>query len=480
MTDAPDRESHNAHTLSALLAGGDEPAIPVHLVTKAGWPALKASLKPVAATFADAQGFDAAPGKHILLPGVFGDLDAVVSGCAGGRTGGDGKAIRVDPFAAGRLSPLLPKGVYRLGGEMADPALATLGWLLSAYRFDRYRTPRPGVARLVAPEGVDAAELARIADAVALGRDLINTPANDMGPEEIEAAVRKLGQRHGADVISIIGDELLERNFPLIHAVGRASPRAPRLVDLTWGDPSHPKVTIIGKGVAFDTGGLDLKPSAAMLLMKKDMGGAASAIAAADMIMGGRLPVRLRLLVPTVENSVAGEAFRPGDVLASRKGLTVEIGNTDAEGRLILADALALADEEAPGLMLDFATLTGAARTALGPDLPPFYTHDEELALEIERMGRQVNDPVWRLPLWSPYDAMIDSKLADVNNAGGSPFAGSITAALFLARFVEKTGAHAHFDIYGWTPSTKPGRPEGGEPQAARLAHALVKARHPA
>jgi leucyl aminopeptidase len=478
MTDVPAAERRADQRLSALLIEDAAGAIPVHLVTKSGWQTLKGSLKPAASTFADAQGFEAAPGKHILLPGVFGDLDAVVLGCEGVREAG--KAIRVDPFSPGRLSPVLPKGAYRLGGELADPALAALGWLLSAYRFDRYRKPKPGEARLVAPEGTDAEEVMRIADAVALGRDLINTPANDMGPAEIESAIRSLGQHHGAEVTSIIGDELLARNFPLIHAVGRASPRAPRLVDLTWGDSSHPKVTIIGKGVAFDTGGLNLKPSAAMLLMKKDMGGAASAIAAADMIMAAKLPVRLRLLVPTVENSVAGEAFRPGDVLTSRKGLTVEIGNTDAEGRLILADALALADEEAPVLMLDFATLTGAARTALGPDLPPFYTHDEELALEIERMGRQVNDPVWRLPLWSPYDAMIDSKLADVNNAGASPFAGSITAALFLARFIEKTKAHAHFDIYGWTPSTKPGRPEGGEPQAARLAYALVKARHPA
>jgi leucyl aminopeptidase len=478
MTDAPAAGRRPDQLLSALLIDEAIGAIPVHLATMEGWTTLKGTLKPAAATFADAQGFDAAPGKHILLPGVFGDLEAVVLGVEAAGEGG--RAKRIDPFAPGRLSNGLPKGIYRLGGEMSDPALAALGWLLSAYRFDRYRKPKPHAARLLTPEGVDGAELGRMADAVALGRDLINTPANDMGPAEIEAAIRALGQRHGAQVSSTVGDELLAGNFPLIHAVGRASPRAPRLIDLVWGDPAHPKVTIIGKGVAFDTGGLDLKPSAAMLLMKKDMGGAASAIAAADMMMGARLPVRLRLLVPAVENSVSGDAFRPGDVLMSRKGLTVEIGNTDAEGRLILADALALADEEAPGLMLDFATLTGAARTALGPDLPPFYTHDEELALEIERAGQQVNDPVWRLPLWAPYDAMIDSKLADVNNAGGSPFAGSITAALFLARFVEKTASHAHFDIFGWTPSTKPGRPEGGEPQAARLAHALVRARHPA
>ncbi|MGL4729817.1 MAG: leucyl aminopeptidase family protein, partial [Bosea sp. (in: a-proteobacteria)] len=334
-------------------------------------------------------------------------------------------------------------------------------------------------ARLVVPEGVDAAEIRAIADAVALGRDLINTPANDMGPAEIEATIYALAKTHGASVTSIVGDDLLAQNFPLIHAVGRASAQAPRLVDLTWGNADHPRVTLIGKGVAFDTGGLDLKPSAAMLLMKKDMGGAASAIAAAAMIMAAKLPVRLRLLVPTVENSVSANAFRPSDVLPSRKGLSVEIGNTDAEGRLILADALALADEETPELMIDFATLTGAARTALGPDLPPLYTHDEQLAADMLRLGREVNDPVWRLPLWAPYDAMLDSKVADLNNTGASPFAGSITAALFLARFVEKAKAHAHLDIYGWVPSAKPGRSEGGEPQAARLAYALIKARYP-
>ncbi|MCA0417837.1 MAG: leucyl aminopeptidase family protein, partial [Proteobacteria bacterium] len=279
----------------------------------------------------------------------------------------------------------------------------------------------------------------------------------------------------GATVTSIIGDDLIARNFPMIHAVGRASTRAPRLVDLTWGDPAHPKVTLVGKGVAFDTGGLNLKPDASMLLMKKDMGGAAAAIAAARMIMLAKLPVRLRLLVPAVENAVSGNAFRPGDVLASRKGLSVEIGNTDAEGRLILADALALADEEAPDLLVDFATLTGAARTALGPELPPFYTHDENLAAEIARLGMAMNDPVWRLPLWPPYDGLLDSKIADVNHVSSGGMAGSVTAALFLNRFVEKTQSYVHFDIYAWNPAARPGRPEGGECQGARLIHALVK-----
>jgi leucyl aminopeptidase len=301
-----------------------------------------------------------------------------------------------------------------------------------------------------------------------------------MGPDEIEAAIQVLAAECGASVTSIAGDELIAENLPMIHAVGRASPRAPRLIDLVWGDPAHPKVTLVGKGVAFDTGGLDIKPAAAMLLMKKDMGGAAAAIAAARMIMLAKLPVRLRLLVPAVENAISGSAFRPGDILPSRKGLTVEIGNTDAEGRLILADALALADEEAPELLIDFATLTGAARTALGPELPPFYTHDEGLAAEIARIGLAVNDPVWRLPLWAPYDRMLDSKIADVNHVSSGGMAGSITAALFLNRFVERTQSYAHFDIYGWNPTTKPGRPEGGECQAARLSYALAKQLYPA
>ncbi|MFJ5369436.1 leucyl aminopeptidase family protein, partial [Bosea sp. CER48] len=378
-----------------------------------------------------------------------------------------------------RLATLLPPGDYVLDGEVDDPALAALGWLLQGYRFDRYRKPNPPRARLCLPEGIDGAEIGLIAESAMLARDLVNTPANDLGPGEIEAAVRRLAAECGATVSSIVGDDLIARNFPMIHAVGRASPRAPRLIDLVWGEPDAPKVTLVGKGVAFDTGGLNLKPDASMLLMKKDMGGAAAAIAAARMIMLAGLPVRLRLLVPAVENAVSGNAFRPGDVLASRKGLFVEIGNTDAEGRLILADALALADEEAPELLIDFATLTGAARTALGPELPPFYTHDDGLADEIARIGMAVNDPVWRLPLWAPYDTLLDSKIADVNHVSSGGMAGSVTAALFLNRFVEKTRSYAHFDIYAWNPSAKPGRPEGGECQGARLTYALAKQFYP-
>ncbi|WP_152013574.1 MULTISPECIES: leucyl aminopeptidase family protein [unclassified Bosea (in: a-proteobacteria)] len=452
-----------------MLLPAGTPAISVHCVAKADWPALRDGLAPLARSFAQAQGFEARPGQHVLLPDAAGALAAVLLGVepAGPR--------RRDPFAPGRLAATLPAGDYALMGDIGDPGLAALGWLLTAYRFERYRKPKPAAARLVLPDGIDGEELSNLAEASALARDLVNTSAADLGPAEIEAAVRALGETHGAEVASIVGDDLLTANFPMIHAVGRASPRAPRLVELRWGQEGDPKLTLVGKGVAFDTGGLNLKTDAGMLLMKKDMGGAAAAIAAARMIMQAKLKVRLRLLVPAVENAVSGASFRPGDVLQSRKGLTVEIGNTDAEGRLILADALALADEEAPELLIDYATLTGAARVALGPDLPPFYTHDDGLAAEIARLSAAVNDPVWRMPLWPPYDGMLDSKIADLNNVSGGAFAGSVTAALFLNRFVEKSRSYAHFDIYGWNPSTRPGRPEGGECQAARLTYALAK-----
>jgi leucyl aminopeptidase len=452
-----------------LLLPAGTPAIPVHCVAKADWPALQEKLAFVSRSFAQAQGFEARTGQHVLLPDAEGLLAAVLLGvdATGPR--------RRDPFAPGRLVTSLPPGNYALAGDIGDASLAALGWLLTAYRFERYRKPKPVAARLVLPEGVDGEELSNFAEASGLARDLVNTSAADLGPAEIEAAVRSLAETYGAEVGSTVGDDLLAANFPMIHAVGRASIRAPRLIDLRWGAADHPKVTLVGKGVAFDTGGLNLKTDAGMLLMKKDMGGAAAAIATARMIMQAKLKVRLRLLVPAVENAVSGASFRPGDVLQSRKGLTVEIGNTDAEGRLILADALALADEEAPELLIDFATLTGAARVALGPDLPPFYTHDDGLAAEIARLGAAVNDPVWRMPLWPPYDGMLDSKIADINNVSGGAFAGSVTAALFLNRFVEKSRSYAHFDIYGWNPSTKPGRPEGGECQAARLTYALAK-----
>ena len=454
-----------------LLAATDDAAIPVHACSSTGWTSLTQRLTPSQLRFAQAQAFEPGPGRQIVLPSEDGGIACVIVGVA------DRGKRRADPFEAGRIAPSLPAGTYRLEGETGDAALATLGWLLSAYRFDRYRKPKPVEARIALPAGVDGAELTHIVEGVTLARDLVNTPANDLGPAEIEAAMRDLAKSHGAMISSIIGDDLLGANFPMIHAVGRASPRSPRLIDMRWGDPSHPRVTLVGKGVAFDTGGLNLKPDASMLLMKKDMGGAAASLAAAHMIMAARLPVRLRVLVAAVENAVSGNAFRPGDVLASRKGLSVEIGNTDAEGRLILGDALALADEESPALLVDYATLTGAARVALGPDLPPAYSHDEKLAADMARLSMAINDPVWFLPLWGPYDRMLDSRIADLNHISGGAFAGSITAALFLNRFVTQTESYAHFDIYGWNPTTRPGRPEGGETQAARLTYALVKER---
>jgi leucyl aminopeptidase len=381
-------------------------------------------------------------------------------------------------FRPGALPSLLPPGLYRFANTPHDVRLAALAFAFGTYRFTRYRKADAKEMRLVLPEGVDGVELSRIIEAVTLARDLVNTPSNDMGPAELEDAARALASRHGAKVQAVIGDDLLARNFPLIHAVGRASVRSPRLIDLTWGNPAHPKITIVGKGVCFDSGGLDIKPESAMLLMKKDMGGAAAALALAHMVMDHALKLRLRVLIPAVENSVSGGAFRPLDVYPSRKGITVEVGNTDAEGRLVLADALALADEEAPELLIDMGTLTGAARVALGPELPPFYTANENLAAEIAGMGVAENDFVWRLPLWRPYDAMLESKTADINNVSSGSFAGSITCALFLNRFVTAAKTWAHFDVYSWNPSTKPGRPEGGECQAARLLYALLKARY--
>jgi leucyl aminopeptidase len=329
------------------------------------------------------------------------------------------------------------------------------------------------------PAGIDGGEIARIADGVYLARDLVNTAANDLGPAELAAAAADLARRHGAVFSEIVGDALLADGLPLIHAVGTAAApeRAPRLIDLTWGEEGDPKVTIVGKGVCFDTGGLDIKTSAGMLLMKKDMGGAANALGLAHMIMDAGLRVRLRVLIPAVENAISANAFRPGDVLTSRKGLTIEIGNTDAEGRLVLADALTLAGEEEPALLVDLATLTGAARVALGPDVVPVYTDDDALAADLVRHGAAVADPVWRMPLWRPYASTLDSKVADINNAGQSPYAGSITAALFLARFVPPDTRWLHADIFAWNPTAKPGKPEGGEAQAIRAIYALLTER---
>ncbi|WP_425299513.1 leucyl aminopeptidase family protein [Roseibium aquae] len=381
-----------------------------------------------------------------------------------------------DPFAIGAALARLPAADYALPDAVPDLPALLLGFGLSSYRFTRYRPAQNRLPRLVLPSGTDTGRVAHILAGVNLARDLINTPANDLGPAELAFAIRDLFEAHGGTGEIIEAGELVERGFPMVHTVGRASSRPPRLADYSWGDEAAPKVTLVGKGVVFDTGGLDIKPSNAMLLMKKDMGGAANVLGLAAMIMAAKLPVRLRVVVPCVENAVSGEAFRPGDVLRSRKGFTVEIGNTDAEGRLVLADALALADEEEPDLLIDMATLTGAARVALGPDLPPFFTPDDDLAEDIAMMADAANDPLWRLPLWQPYMKYLESRIADINhvNTAGAGFAGSITAALFLSRFVEKAGSWVHFDIYGWVPIDKPGRPVGGEAQGIRALFDLI------
>jgi leucyl aminopeptidase len=419
--------------------------------------------------FIAAAGFEPKPGKLVLLPKLDGRLAGVLFGI---ERPGD----MIDPFRPGQLVNTLPAGIYRFANAPHDVRLAALAFAIGAYQFTRYRKSEPSNVRLNVPDGLDGEELSRIAEGVTLTRDLINTPSNDMGPDELEAAARALAKQHGGK-IEVISGEKLTNDFPLIHAVGMGSPRAPRLIDLTWGKDGDPKITLVGKGVCFDTGGLDIKNDAGMLNMKKDMGGAATSLGLAHMIMSRKLKVRLRVLIPAVENSISGASFRPRDIYTSRKGITVEIGNTDAEGRLVLADALALADEEKPELIADFATLTGAARVALGPELPAMFTDDDALAADMAKAGAAENDPVWRLPLWKPYEALLDSKVSDTNNVSTGGQGGAITAALFLKKFV-MAPAWVHFDIFAWTASAKPGRPEGAECQAARALYALLSARY--
>jgi leucyl aminopeptidase len=458
-------------------------AIPIWFVTGANFPDVMHAIGAQACAFAKAAGFEPKAGRYLLLPGN-GDAGRALGGVLFGVEGADdtrdgardgAKNGAKDPFLTGRLPHHLPDGIYRFANEPPDARLAALAFALGAYRFTRYRKAEPRSIKLDLPQSIAREELERIVEGVTLARDLINTPANDMGPAQLEQAARKLAARHAATITAVVGDELLEQNFPLIHAVGRAAAAAPRLIDMAWGEADHPRVTLVGKGVCFDTGGLDIKPETAMLNMKKDMGGAAAALALAHMIMAGGLKIRLRVLIPAVENVIAGSSFRPRDIYTSRKGITVEIGNTDAEGRLILADALALADEDKPALIADFATLTGAARVALGPDVTPFFTDDDRLADELMHAAKAENDPLWRLPLWRPYESMLESKIADLNSVGGSQ-GGAITAALFMRRFVA-TESWVHFDLFAWTAVAKSGRPEGGECQAARSLYALLAAR---
>jgi leucyl aminopeptidase len=416
---------------------------------------------------AKAQSFDANPLTWLAIPNSKGETSEIWVGAP---------VADADPFALGSLASRLPPRHYRFAVDPDAAHLVALGWCLELYRYDPYRAVTVKAATLQCPKSVNRAAIISAANATFAVRDFINAPANLFGPDELEAEARKVAKRHKAKM-TVVKGRSLARDFPLIHVVGAASPRVPRLIEFTWGKSNAPKVTLVGKGVCFDTGGLDIKPSSGMLLMKKDMGGAANVLGLASMIMEAKLNVRLRVLIPAVENSIAGNAFRPGDVFKTRKGLTVEIGNTDAEGRLVLCEALALADEEKPDLLIDMATLTGAARVALGPDLPPFYTDDTKLATSIARHANLQNDPLWQLPFWKPYYSMIETPIADLSNAGTGGFAGSITAALFLKRFVEKTKSYVHFDIFGWVPTAKPGRPKGGEAQAMRALFAVIKER---
>ena len=446
-----------------------EPATRLHLVDKASFPGWLAQQPPRARAVLAAGRHEGAPGTLAVLPGD-GDAVEVMLGLA--------DPPRLTPWCLAKAAETLGAGTYRLAHGAAG--LAALGWLLAQHRFTRYRAAEDAGARvLLGPDPLAIAGQIAVAQAVALVRDLVNTPAADMGPQQLEDVAGALAGSTGATLRVTRGDAL-EQGFPLIAAVGRAADRAyaPRLIELEWGDPAHPRVAIVGKGVSFDSGGLDIKPASGMRLMKKDMGGAAHALALARLAMGANLPVRLHLLVPAAENALGGNAFRPGDILQSRAGPSVEVHNTDAEGRLLLADALARAFEESPELVLDFATLTGAARVALGPDLPALFTDDDALAEDLDASGRHVHDPLWRLPLWSGYDDMLKSDAADLANASESPFAGAITAALCLKGFVPAGAAWAHFDTFAWTPADKPGRPKGGEALGLRAAWELLRGRY--
>jgi leucyl aminopeptidase len=448
-------------------SAGALPLLPLDKTELRAW--LAKAPKPTRA-WIEANGFDAAAGLICMLPGNDGKVARVLAG------------IDVeDPWSWAQVAAKLPKGSYRIEGVLGtkQASWAALAWALSGYRFDRYKpAAKRAIAKLVWPKGADRAEVESAARAICWVRDLVNTPASDLGPAELADAAGELARRHKASFRTIVGDALLAKNYPAIHAVGRASSRPPRLIDFTWGNVRAPKVTLVGKGVVFDSGGLDLKPSAGMRIMKKDMGGAAHALALASMIMDAKLKVRLRVLIPAVENAVSGNAMRPLDVIATRAGKSVEIGNTDAEGRLILADCLTEAETEKPELLIDFATLTGAARVALGPDLPALFSNDDKLADALLAAGKAEADPMWRLPLWPPYRKWLDSKVAEINSTGESAFAGPITAALFLSDFVSPATPWAHFDLFAWNPSARPGRPEGGEAMTIRAIYRMLAERY--
>ena len=456
------------------FAAPTEDAVPLYLIKSAQAEEALEALDDAARAWVELHGFTGKLGQIALVPDGEGRISEALFGW------GTAKDRARRRFALGEFAAKAPEGVYEIQSELRrdEAEEAALGWLLSGYRYTDYKDAAAQKAQLVAPENIDPNRLKVIATGVAAARDLINTPANDMGPSKLEAAAKELAEAHEADFTSIVGEDLLAQNFPMIHAVGRASVDAPRLLDMRWGDEDAPKVTLVGKGVCFDTGGLDLKTAAGMRQMKKDMGGAANILALAHMIMASGLPVRLRVLIPAVENAVAGNAFRPGDILPTRKGLTVEIGNTDAEGRLVLSDALTYASEEEPELMIDMATLTGAARIAMGLDLSPVFANDDELAADIVEGGQLARDPVWPMPLWDPYDDDLKSTHADIDNAPPGGYGGAITAALFLRRFVGEGVSWAHFDIMAWNNTAKPGRPKGGECMTDRACFAMLEKRY--
>jgi len=456
--------------MTSLLVDDAAGAIPLHLLKDSEWEAWIASRPAGEQQWAAATGFKAKAGSLCPIPGEDGKVEAVLAGM------GDLPPL----WAAGGLAARLPEGLYRLA-DLWDADAATdiaAGFALGGYTFGRYKSIEAPTARLSWPMAANRAVAAAIADGVTLARDLINTPANDMGPEELCAAARSMAERFGAEVSELVGDELLAENYPTVHMVGRAGARPPRLVDIRWGAAGAPKVTLVGKGVCFDSGGLDLKPASGMLRMKKDMGGAANVLALAHMIMATGLRVRLRVLIPAVENLVSGNAMCPLDVVRTRKGLSVEIGNTDAEGRLILCDALAEADTENPDVLLDCATLTGAARVALGTDLPALFCNNDTLAADLLAAGEAAHDPTWRLPLHAPYKELLKSDVADLNNVSEGGFGGAITAALYLEHFVSPATPWAHLDMMAWNNSPKPGRPKGGEAQAVRGAFRMLQNRY--
>lgn len=451
-------------------------SVPIHLVYEDTFDEWRGALDAAARNWVAANAFKGERFKVVLIPGAEREIAAVALGL--------GKRPAREEFScwlAAGLPDRIPEGHYHLAQPLSAAAATqfAFGWLYGQYRFDRYR--RAATARSVilqVPDSVDIVEVERLRAAAVLARDLVNTPANDMTPQSLADAAIDLARRFDGCHRQIVGDALLAERFPAVHAVGRASAVAPRLVDIEWGDATHPKVTLVGKGVCFDSGGLDIKPGASMLLMKKDMGGAAAVLGLAQAIMDAKLPIRLRVIVPAVENAIAGNAFRPGDVIATRKGLSVEIGNTDAEGRLILCDGLALADEEKPDLLIDLATLTGAARVALGPELPALFSTDDAAATELVRIGLAESDPLWHMPLWAGYDDELSSKIADMNNVSSSGFSGAITAALFLKRFVNEARTWMHIDLYSWNSKDRPGRPVGAEAQCIRALYAFLKARY--